>query len=144
MKKKRLSKSLSRSSGALSGHVVNKPCKRFFAWVDIDIKTTIQNIHFDPSVRKSDLPDVFFPSIRFQPSLFLLFNVVTAQITEESNEFIPAVLPPSIVNRFNEVNNDGSYKFGYEASDGTFKTESKDDQGNVVGTYVARSIRRSA
>ncbi len=41
---------------------------------------------------------------------------------------------PTIVREFNEVKEDGSYIFGYEASDGTFKIETKDPKGNLKGT----------
>ena len=40
---------------------------------------------------------------------------------------------PELIKNFNEVNDDGTYVFGYEASDGTFKIESKDLDGIVTG-----------
>jgi len=39
-----------------------------------------------------------------------------------------------IVKQVNEINEDGSYTVGYEASDGTFKLETRDTDGNVEGT----------
>ena len=40
-----------------------------------------------------------------------------------------------IIKQVNEINEDGSYTVGYEASDGTFKLETKDAEGNVEGKY---------
>merc|ERR1712226_226124 len=42
---------------------------------------------------------------------------------------------PVIIENFNDVNEDGSYTFGYKASDGTFKKETRDLEGNVKGMY---------
>ena len=52
--------------------------------------------------------------------------------------FLPSVLEeedsaPVIIENFNDVNEDGSYTFGYKASDGTFKKETRDLEGNVKG-----------
>ena len=41
---------------------------------------------------------------------------------------------PELVREYNNVNEDGTYSFGFEYSDGTFKTESKDAEGNVKGS----------
>merc|ERR1712038_1560173 len=43
--------------------------------------------------------------------------------------------PVVIIKQVNEINEDGSYTVGYEASDGTFKLETKDTEGNVEGKY---------
>lgn len=40
-----------------------------------------------------------------------------------------------IIKQIKRVNADGSYTFGYEAEDGTFKIESRDVLGNVKGTF---------
>ena len=42
-------------------------------------------------------------------------------------------LPVVIIKQINEINEDGSYTVGYEASDGSLKLETKDAEGNVVG-----------
>lgn len=42
-------------------------------------------------------------------------------------------VPVTVVKNINNVNEDGSYTFEYETSDGAFKTESKDVEGNVKG-----------
>ena len=41
--------------------------------------------------------------------------------------------PVVIVKQVNEINEDGSYTVGYEASDGSFRLETKDAEGNVEG-----------
>ncbi|XP_050428685.1 uncharacterized protein LOC126838367 [Adelges cooleyi] len=49
----------------------------------------------------------------------------------------PNTLPAdvSILKQINKVNDDGSYTFGYEASDGSFKVETRDVAGNVKGMF---------
>jgi len=56
--------------------------------------------------------------------------VVSQDIAESTT--IP---PVEIVKQVNEINEDGSYTVGYEASDGTFKLETRDTDGNVEGKY---------
>lgn len=41
----------------------------------------------------------------------------------------------SILKQINRVNEDGSYTFGYEAADGSFKIETRDVLGNVKGMF---------
>ena len=43
--------------------------------------------------------------------------------------------PVPILRQINRVNDDGSYTFGFEAADGTFKIETRDEKGNVKGKY---------
>merc|ERR1712038_973908 len=43
--------------------------------------------------------------------------------------------PVVIIKQVNEINEDGSYTVGYEASDGSFRLETKDAEGNVEGKY---------
>lgn len=40
-----------------------------------------------------------------------------------------------ILKHINQVNDDGSYTFGYEAGDGSFRLETKDVSGKVTGMY---------
>merc|ERR1711887_521826 len=47
----------------------------------------------------------------------------------------PSVAPVVIIKQVNEINEDGTYTVGYEASDGSFKLETKDAEGNVEGKY---------
>lgn len=41
----------------------------------------------------------------------------------------------AILKQINRVNDDGSYTFGYEAADGSFKIETRDVKGNVKGMF---------
>lgn len=41
----------------------------------------------------------------------------------------------AILKQINRVNDDGSYTFGYEAADGSFKIETRDVAGNVKGMF---------
>merc|ERR1712001_778389 len=43
--------------------------------------------------------------------------------------------PVVILKQVNEINEDGSYTVGFEASDGSFRLETKDAEGNVEGKY---------
>ncbi|XP_075210402.1 uncharacterized protein LOC142317739 [Lycorma delicatula] len=53
----------------------------------------------------------------------------TLGLTEDVPEGVP------ILKEINRVNDDGSYTFGYEAADGSFKIETRDVQGNVKGMF---------
>jgi hypothetical protein len=44
--------------------------------------------------------------------------------------------PVVIVKQVNEIHEDGSYTVGFEAADGTFKMETRDAEGNVVGGAI--------
>jgi len=55
--------------------------------------------------------------------------VVSQEIAEST------AAPVEIVKQVNDINEDGSYTVGYEASDGTFKLETRDTHGNVEGKY---------
>ena len=41
----------------------------------------------------------------------------------------------SILQQIHQVNEDGSFTFGYENSDGSFRMENRDPSGYVVGRY---------
>lgn len=43
--------------------------------------------------------------------------------------------PVPILKQINRVNDDGSYTYGFEAADGSFKVETRDKEGNVLGKY---------
>lgn len=63
-----------------------------------------------------------------------------AAVTEEPGEQLrtttaAAAEDVSILKQINRVNDDGSYTFGYEASDGSFKVETRDVAGNVKGMF---------
>ncbi|XP_057366667.1 endocuticle structural glycoprotein SgAbd-2-like [Daphnia carinata] len=57
-------------------------------------------------------------------SVLLLVAYANAQTT-----------PVPILKQINRVNDDGSYTYGFEAADGTFKVETRDNLGNVRGKY---------
>lgn len=44
-------------------------------------------------------------------------------------------LQVAILKQINRVNEDGSYTFGYEAADGSFKIETRDVLGHVKGMF---------
>lgn len=44
--------------------------------------------------------------------------------------------PVPILKQINRVNDDGSYTYGYESADGTYKMETRDSEGNVRGKYA--------
>merc|ERR1712223_145591 len=55
--------------------------------------------------------------------------------TSSSSSTTTTEAPVVIVKQVNEINEDGSYTGGYEASDGSFRLETKDAEGNVEGKY---------
>ena len=56
---------------------------------------------------------------------------VLVEVLEEE-ERVP---PVPILKQINEVHDDGSYTFCYEAGDGSFRVETKDPNGHVKGKY---------
>ena len=79
---------------------------------------------------------------------FLQFQILILQLTvqlADEQMLIAAVLlvayvngqttPVPILKQINRVNDDGSYTYGFEAADGTFKVETRDNLGNVQGKY---------
>lgn len=41
----------------------------------------------------------------------------------------------TILKQINQLNDDGSYSFGFEASDGSFRIENMDVNGYITGRY---------
>ena len=64
-------------------------------------------------------------------TLFHRTTVTPTTVSASSTTEAPVV----IVKQVNEINEDGTYTVGYEASDGSFKLETKDAEGNVKGKY---------
>merc|ERR1719216_40345 len=60
---------------------------------------------------------------------------ITATTSTTSTTSTTTEDPVVIVKQVNEINEDGSYTVGYEASDGSFRLETKDAEGNVEGKY---------
>jgi len=68
---------------------------------------------------------------------YLLLAVVMAvYVSGQDSSKVETTTPVvKILKQINEVNDDGSYTFGFEADDGTFKVETRDVDGNVKGKY---------
>ena len=64
-------------------------------------------------------------------------TVSSASTTNDATSTTEA--PVVIVKQVNEINEDGSYTVGYEASDGSFRLETKDAEGNVEGDDIVNS-----
>jgi len=58
-----------------------------------------------------------------------LAAVATAQLRQEHTTPVP------ILKQINRHNEDGSYSYGYEGADGSFKIETKFPDGQVLGKY---------
>merc|ERR1711981_672240 len=59
----------------------------------------------------------------------------TTSTTTSASSTTTTEAPVVILKQVNEINEDGSYTGGYEASDGSFRLETKDAEGNVEGKY---------
>merc|ERR1712071_636767 len=67
---------------------------------------------------------------------FILAVVMAVYVSgQDSAEVETTTTPVVAIKQINDVNDDGSYTFGYEAADGTFKVETRDVDGNVKGKY---------
>ncbi|XP_026470614.1 uncharacterized protein LOC113374868 [Ctenocephalides felis] len=64
-------------------------------------------------------------------TIFLLPVVLAAPAQLQQ----PHTTPVPILKQINRHNEDGSYSYGYEAADGSFKIESKYPTGEVYGKY---------
>ena len=62
-------------------------------------------------------------------------DVAVTTVTSATTTVSTTEAPVVIVKQVNEINEDGTYTVGYEASDGSFKLETKDAEGNVKGKY---------
>lgn len=56
-------------------------------------------------------------------------------ISKSSKTSYAAVPAVTILKQINELNEDGSYTFGYEASDGSFRLENMDANGYLTGRF---------
>ena len=67
---------------------------------------------------------------------FILAVVMAVYVSGQDSAEVETTTPVvAILKQINDVNDDGSYTFGYEAADGTFKVETRDVDGNVKGKY---------
>ncbi|XP_049868453.1 uncharacterized protein LOC126368476 [Pectinophora gossypiella] len=64
----------------------------------------------------------------------LLFTTVLACTFAQGPQG-PTTTPVPILKQINRQNDDGSYSYGYEAADGSFKIETKYPNGDVAGKY---------
>merc|ERR1711981_832066 len=62
-------------------------------------------------------------------------TTTTTSTTTSASSTTTTEAPVVILKQVNEINEDGSYTVGYEASDGSFRLETKDAEGNVEGKY---------
>ncbi|EFN88994.1 uncharacterized protein LOC105188011 isoform X2 [Harpegnathos saltator] len=72
------------------------------------------------------------------PWLMAFFCLVTAgctNVTDQQTSETHRDHQVAILKQIRKVNEDGSYTYGYEAGDGSFKVESRDVLGNIKGTF---------
>ncbi|KAG7305968.1 hypothetical protein JYU34_008533 [Plutella xylostella] len=68
--------------------------------------------------------------------IVLKITLLTACLAAASaQQYGPTTTPVPILKQINKQNDDGSYSFGYEAADGSFKIETKYPNGDVAGKY---------
>lgn len=70
--------------------------------------------------------------------------IPVAQQPEERvlvDELTTTTTPVPIIKSINKVNDDGSYTFGYEAGDGSFRIEKKELDGHVKGNKLRSCLR---
>ncbi|KAI5630826.1 hypothetical protein NE865_16462 [Phthorimaea operculella] len=63
----------------------------------------------------------------------LVFTVLVCAYAQ--GQQAPPTTPVPILKQINKQNDDGSYSYGYEAADGSFKIETKYPNGDVAGKY---------
>ncbi|XP_076760904.1 uncharacterized protein LOC143429261 [Xylocopa sonorina] len=72
------------------------------------------------------------------PWLMTIFCLATAgcsNVTDQQTSETHHDQQVAILKQIRKVNEDGSYTYGYEAGDGSFKVESRDVLGNIKGTF---------
>jgi len=67
--------------------------------------------------------------------LALSFAVIQIVVAQRRQEYQSATTPVPILLQINTHNQDGSYTYGYEGADGSYKIENKDANGGVKGKY---------
>ncbi|XP_026682959.1 uncharacterized protein LOC103514108, partial [Diaphorina citri] len=65
------------------------------------------------------------------PAQYLIFTLFFAVVWSQQ----PSTTPVPILKQINRQNDDGSYSYGYENADGSFKIETKYTNGEVYGKY---------
>ncbi|XP_012141971.1 uncharacterized protein LOC100874961 isoform X1 [Megachile rotundata] len=75
---------------------------------------------------------------KMTPWLMAIFCLATAgcsNVTDQQTSETHHDQQVAILKQIRKVNEDGSYTYGYEAGDGSFKVESRDVLGNIKGTF---------
>ncbi|XP_043581481.1 uncharacterized protein LOC122567211 isoform X1 [Bombus pyrosoma] len=78
------------------------------------------------------------PAVKMTPFLMAIFCLATAgcsNVTDQQTSETHHDQQVAILKQIRKVNEDGSYTYGYEAGDGSFKVESRDVLGNIKGTF---------
>ncbi|RLU22600.1 hypothetical protein DMN91_004878 [Ooceraea biroi] len=73
------------------------------------------------------------PTFSCDQVVFLVVSLGLA--VGQHNQPYPVTTPVPILKQINKHNEDGSYSYGYEAADGSYKIESKYPSGEVYGKY---------
>ncbi|CAK9795694.1 hypothetical protein ANTQUA_LOCUS459 [Anthophora quadrimaculata] len=80
----------------------------------------------------------FASTFKMTPWLMAIFCLATAGCTNVTDQLTSEThhdQQVAILKQIRKVNEDGSYTYGYEAGDGSFKVESRDVLGNIKGTF---------
>ncbi|XP_076173328.1 uncharacterized protein LOC143149643 [Ptiloglossa arizonensis] len=78
------------------------------------------------------------PTFKMTTWLMAIFCLATAgcsNVTDQQTSETHHDQQVAILKQIRKVNEDGSYTYGYEAGDGSFKVESRDVLGNIKGTF---------
>ncbi|CAL7935699.1 unnamed protein product [Xylocopa violacea] len=68
-------------------------------------------------------------------TIFCLATAGCSNVTDQQTSETHHDQQVAILKQIRKVNEDGSYTYGYEAGDGSFKVESRDVLGNIKGTF---------
>ncbi|KZC03748.1 hypothetical protein WN55_06395 [Dufourea novaeangliae] len=68
-------------------------------------------------------------------AIFCLATAGCSNVTDQQTSETHHDQQVAILKQIRKVNEDGSYTYGYEAGDGSFKVESRDVLGNIKGTF---------
>jgi len=67
--------------------------------------------------------------------IFSAFNLALGQNRLQIEQQTTSTTPVPILRQVNQQNEDGSFTYGYENADGTYKIETRDASGQVKGKY---------
>ncbi|VVC25172.1 Insect cuticle protein [Cinara cedri] len=112
--------SIVNSFGAMVSSIVNVLQVLFWSWALVGV-ATIASAAQDPGEKPTAVTESG--------------EVTTPAAVDSAGGGNDAKQNVTILKQINKVNDDGSYTFGYEASDGSFKLETRDVAGNVKGMF---------